>query len=141
MGFDKPQDLAWMFIIFASVVVTIGFGVSMVNTEYSAGVDNTLFNNMTTRIDSSTGLKGAADAQTGILNGDEGSTTDANTRDSFILQGFQSLRQLGNTWSAVQDSIDEGFGYLGIDPIYVTLIMAGITITFAAVMYSWLRGN
>ena len=140
MGLDKPQDLAWMFIIFSLVVVTFGFGLASVNDLQSADRDTSFFDSIKDNVTSERGLKGAADDQQGALIGGVGAG-DSPTITNFIVQSFASLRDLGKTFGIVQDSLRQSGGMFGLDPIYWTLIVSGLLISFAAVLYTWLRGK
>ncbi len=140
MGLDKPQDLAWMFIIFALVIVTFGFGLESINKLQDANRDTSFFDSVRDNATSERGLKGAADDQEDALSASVGAG-DSPTVTNFIVQSFESLRNLGKTFSIVQDSLRTSGGMFGLDTIYWTLIVSGLLISFAAVLYTWLRGR
>ena len=137
---DKPYDLAVMFGIFALIVITVGFGVTNINTFTNSTHDESFFTNVENNVTSAKGLKGASDSSGTGLAGEVGSS-ETITQDSFIAKGFQSLLTLGQTWNLVESSMDEATDTLGINPIYITIITSILLIAFAVTLYTWLRGN
>jgi len=136
---SKPQDLAVMFGIFALVIVTVGFALTDINSMVTTDYNNTYFSTIEERVESETGLQGAKDNSAEGLTGEEGSSEEAS-ETGIILQGIKSLRTLGQTWAIVQESADESIDSLSLNPIYLTIIIALITISFAVVIYAYIRG-
>lgn len=137
---NKPYDLAVIFAIIAVIVVTIGFGVNSVITDFGVDADTTYFDNVESQVTSSTGLKGTSDDASEGITGDEGATEDAS-EDSILVGAFKSLLKLGQTYKLVEDSMDEGFAEIGIDPIYIIIVMSTVIIIFAVTLYSFFTGR
>lgn len=140
MALDRPQDLAWIFVVMAIVFITFSYGLTSIQVNQSVTQNATFFYQAANYTESSTGLKGAADNQREALSGEDGSG-DVPSEESFILRSYQAMKDLGKTWSIVESMIRQGFTSLGIPIVFVTLIASAILISFAVIMYTWLRGN
>lgn len=140
MVMEKPYDLAVMFGLFALVILTVGFAVTDINTFTNTTHETTFFDSVASRVNTSTGLKGTADSSASGLTGEVGSSEEA-TEESFLLKGFQSLLNLGQTWALVENSLDEAVETLGINPVYIIIITSILVIAFAVTTYTWLRGR
>lgn len=140
MGLDKPQDLVWMFIIFAVIVVTFGFFLTSLQETQGVTQNSSFFANVQSQIESDEGLMGAANDSTGILTSPSGVGDDTDEA-GFIKNSFNSLRNLGKVYAISKNSLGEAQSELKIDPIYIVLLSLGLLITFAAVLYTWLRAG
>ena len=63
------------------------------------------------------------------------------SQDGIVLQGFNSIRQLGANFKIMSDSMTQGFGLLGIDPIYLIIFTSLFAIGFAVIMYNAVFGR
>lgn len=141
VNITKPHDIAMIFAIFALVVVTVGFGLqSVVDRQNVTEVDTSFYTNVQLRVNSTQGLKGAADDVSTGLTGQEGASVTPS-EESILLSGFNSVLRLGKTFRAMSDSLSEGGALLGIDPIYWLIFTSLMLITFGVVMYTWIRGR
>ena len=139
--FNKPYDLAYIVGIFGLIIITIGFGITSA-VDFGAETNNKVgfYTGVYNNISSESGFKGSADEATLALTGEAG-VSEQITEDSVILNGFQSLISLGKTYKTLESSLTISTGYLGIDPIYWLVITGLILITFAVVLYTWVRGK
>lgn len=140
MGFDSPQDMAWMFIIFAAVIVTFGYGLVSVQEFQGVTQNASFFNSIENKVNSEEGLKGAAEAQEAALAGETGAS-GTPTEESIFVRSWNAMKDLGKAWSAFEDGMEEGMDIVGLNPIYWTLLSSGILITFAVVLYTWVRAR
>lgn len=136
---DKPQDLAIMFGVFALIVVTVGFAVADINDKVTTDHNDTYFTTINSRVTSQEGFKGISDSSGSSLTGEEGSD-ETPTTDNFILQGIDSLRSLGQSWAIVKTTAEESNSALKLDPIYITVLIGLLIISFAVVIYAYIRG-
>lgn len=137
---SKPQDIVIIFALFALVVVTVGFGISSVENNQNVTVDTSFYENVHNRVNSTNGLKGTADSVSSGLIGQEGSTEETS-ESGILVKGFNSLLAVGKAYKITDTSINEATGLLGIDPIYWIIFSSVLLISFAVVMYSWIRGR
>ena len=140
MGMDRPQDLAWMFIIFALIVITFGLGITSINDIHDAGEDETFFTKISDDSQGSDGVVGASTAQQAALGGEEESGSQT-TQEGFILKSWQAMRDLGKTFGIMDQAINEAQQELDIPGYFWVLVSAGLLITFAVILYTWLRGS
>lgn len=139
MAFDNPSDMAWIFIIFAAVVITFGFGLTSVQEYQNVTQTTTFFSSIEGKVmNNQTGLKAAADAQESSIVGQEGASEEPSVANIFV-RSWNSIREIMKVWSVFEDSAEESFEIIGLDPIYWTLITSGLLITFAVILYSWVR--
>jgi hypothetical protein len=85
-------------------------------------------------------LKGAADSQKEALIGGEESGEEP-TEAGFILKSFQAMRDLGKTFGVMSEALDGASTELGLPSFFWLLVSSGLLITFAVVIYTWLRGT
>jgi lipopolysaccharide export LptBFGC system permease protein LptF len=140
MALTRPSDFAWIFIVFASIMLVAMFGLDSVTEYQGNNQTESLFTSINNSILNSTGLKGAADDQRSALVTQEGSG-DGTSVDNFIIESFNSLRSLGKTYVIMEQSIQESSSALGIPVIFWVLLSAGLLITFAVILYTWIRGQ
>lgn len=139
MGFDKPSDLAWMFVIFASIIIVMGIGVDSVIKYQHVSANTSFFEEVRSDAESETGLKGGADSQRpGLIGDTEGDTPDV---DNIFVRAWNAMKDLGKTFKIVESSIIDGVNLLGIDPIFWVLVSSALLITFAVIIYTWVRGR
>lgn len=140
VNITKPSDIAVIFAIFALVVVTVGFGVQSVVDNQDVEANTSFYSNVKVRVTGEEGLKGAADDLSEGLEGQAGGS-DTPSEEGILIGGFNSIRKLGKTFGIMKDSLGEGTTALGLDPIYWVLFTSVLLISFAVVMYTWLRGR
>lgn len=140
VNISSPRDVAIIFAVFALVIITVGFGVQSVIDNQDVEVNNSFYNNVKLRVTDASGLKGTADDMSSGLAGQEGSSNDPS-EESLLVAGFNSIRKLGKTFKIMENSLSEGTGILGIDSIYWVIFTSVLLISFAVVMYTWLRGR
>lgn len=63
------------------------------------------------------------------------------SEDNIVLQGFNSIRQLGANFQIMLAGMTQGFSILGIDPVYLIIFTSMLLIAFAVVMLNVLRGR
>lgn len=139
---SKPYDIVVVFAIMAAVIVTIGFGINSAESLQSADVgDKAFFSGVTNNINSTSGLYGTSQEASSILD-PEGQNQQLETdQDSIITQGLQSLRSLSSTYKSVEAALFSGSNILGVDPIYINLLMFTLIIIIFVLVYTWARGN
>lgn len=138
---EKPSDIAWILGIAALVIVTFGFGVAdVVNQGVTA--DQSFFTSINNTIEGSGGLSEAGANLTSSLD-DSGAAagTSEEAWYQFLLDAGRSLLQLGKVWGLVKSSTTSAFSSMGIDPLYVSIIVGVLSITFVVVLYTWIRGR
>lgn len=140
INISRPQDIAIIFALFALVVITIGFGVQSIEDNQNVTVDNSFFQNVTYGVESSSGLKGSSDDVSAGLIGQEGASTTPS-EESILLTGFNSILKLGKTFKTMSGALMEGVTMLGVPLVYWILFTSIILISFAVVMYTWIRGR
>jgi hypothetical protein len=138
VNITKPNDIAVIFAIFALVIVTVGFGVTSIIDQQQTVVDNSYFTSVQVGVTGEEGLKGAADSMSTGLSGTAGTSNTPST-DNILVSGFNSMLRLGKTFRVMSDSLMTGTTILGIDPIYWMMFTSVLLISFAVVMYTWLR--
>ena len=74
------------------------------------------------------------------LTGQEGAS-ELPSEDNIVLQGFNSIRQLGANFQIMLAGMTQGFSILGIDPVYLIIFTSMLLIAFAVVMLNVLRGR
>ncbi len=136
----RPQDLAAIFAVFALVVVTIGFGISGAVDNYNYTGDVSFYQNVSGRVTDASGLKGSADSVSEGLIGQEGAS-EIPSQEGILLQGFNSIRQIGANFQIMSDSLSEGVLFLGIPVIYWTIYTSILLLSFAVVMYNSIFGR
>lgn len=138
---SRPDSIAWIAGIVLVVIITIGFAVSDVTeTGASDPVHEAFFTQAYAQAENQTGLVGAGSDATEALGGEEGTNTEPS-ETSILAAGFKSLLNLGKVWNSVKVSMNAGTGILSINPIYWLIGMALMAITFAVIVYTWIRGN
>lgn len=139
--FDKPQDVAIFFALIAAVVVTMGFGITSVVEQGANAGDTTFFSDVKGEVTATTGLKGTADEASKLIDPSSEQVQTEASEEGIITQGLQSLRSIGGTFNSVKNTVTQGGNVIGIDPIYVALLISTMLIIFFVLVYTWARGR
>jgi hypothetical protein len=140
MGFNRPTDMAFIFAIFAMVMITVGYGVTSVMNQQNASIDsdaqnyfNKLKNNDLQAFGNNTNdINNALVAQEG--------QSDSPTEENILVRGFNSMLSIGRSFTLVTESLDYIATKTGIPDEFVVIIGGLLIMTLAVVTYSWLRG-
>jgi len=138
---NKPQDIVIMFAIMAFVIVTIGFGIESIEEQGATTNDVSFFTNVEGEVTSTTGLKGTADEASNVIDPSDEALQSDNDEEGIIKQGLQSLNSISSTYSAVRNTATDGGSIIGLDSVYVNILMFTLIIIFFVLVYTWARGN
>lgn len=139
--FNKPYDLVWVLAIAGLVVVTMGFGIQSIISNFGGDYGDSLtFVNQTQTMLEGGGAHGLGNTSQVASESLVGQTGEDASEASFITRGFKSMVSLGDTYHAVTVLMNESTT-LGLNPIYITVIASAIIITLFVVIYTWVRGS
>lgn len=139
--FNRPQDMVIMFAIMAAVIVTVGFGIQGVEEQGATTNNVTFFSDVKGEVTSTTGLKGTADEASDVIDPSDEAVQSEATEEGIITQGLQSLRSIGGTFGSVRSTVTDGGKIIGLDPIYINLLVFTLVIILFVLIYTWARGR
>jgi len=136
---EKPYDILVIFAIFALVVVTIGTAMGDINLLTNTTHNTSFYTTVDNRISNEDGFSAVTTDSAESIVGEEGAGDQA-TQEGFLLKGFNSLLKLGKSWGILEKTANEVVEEIPIDPIYITLILGLLLVSFAVVVYTYIRG-
>lgn len=137
----SPFDIVIVFSITAVIVLTMGFGITSIESLGASTGNTTFFSGIEADVLNSTGLKGTADEATDVIDPSDDPLTAEASEEGIITQGLQSLRSVGSTYKAVENVMKEGTAELGIDSIYWQIASFTLIIIIFVIIYTWARGR
>ena len=138
----SPFDIVVVFSILALVVVTVGFGITSVENQGAETANKTsFFSGVKDDVYATTGLKGTTDEASDVIDPSDQAVTVEATEEGIITQGLQSLRSVGSTFNSIRKALNEGTAILGIDPVYISIVVFTLIIIMFVIIYTWARGR
>lgn len=141
---NKPSELAVMVGIFSLVIITAGFFISsgaLYGGEQSQQVTNYIVS-IQNGMNGTNGLiSTGTELERGVLSTNVSASTSTSGVGDVFVQGWNSLKKLGYSFTITSDALAETNGLFGIDPIYWAIAIGMLLITFAVVMWTWVIGG